>query len=74
MTVEGKTYDIAYFVAFCIEQYKVYSHTDGADVAELFDRYGVIAYLHDNFDVLHTQSSQWLMQEIDEYVKRKKKA
>lgn len=38
----------------------------------LFMQYGVDQYLIDNFDILHTQSSQWLMEEIDEYIKRGK--
>lgn len=39
---------------------------DGADVAHLFFEKGVASYLLDNFEVLHTQSRQWLMEEIDD--------
>ena len=39
----------------------------------LFVQYGVDQYLVDNFDILHTQSYQWLMEEIDEFIKRAKK-
>lgn len=62
--------DKSYFVAFCIEQYKAAKGMDGADVAQLFFQKGVASYLADNFDVLHTQSRQWLMEEIDEYLKQ----
>lgn len=62
--------DKSYFVAFCIEQYKAAKGMDGADVAQLFFQNGVASYLADNFDVLHTQSRQWLMEEIDEYLKQ----
>ena len=43
----------------------------GSETIKLFDQKGVTSYLADHFDVLHTQSAQWLMQEIDEYVKNK---
>lgn len=62
--------DKSYFVAFCIEQYKAAKGMDGADVAQLFFQKGVASYLADNFDVLHSQSRQWLMEEIDEYLKQ----
>ena len=64
--------DIAYFLSFCIEQYKRHISTSGSDVMALFVQYGVDQYLMDNFDILHTQSYQWLMEEIDEYIKRAK--
>ena len=64
--------DIAYFLSFCIEQYKKYIGTSGNDVMSLFEQYGVDKYLTDNFEILHTQSKQWLMEEIDEYIKRAK--
>ena len=64
--------DIAYFLSFCIEQYKRHISTSGSDVMELFVQYGVDIYLINNFEILHTQSSQWLMEEIDEYIKQVK--
>lgn len=46
--------DISYFIAFCIEQYKVAKVMDGADVAKLFFEKGIAEYLSNNFEVLHT--------------------
>lgn len=43
---------------------------DGADVARLFFESGVASYLSDNFEVLHTQSRQWLMEEIDDMLQQ----
>lgn len=65
--------DKFYFVAFCIEQYKNVKKLDGADVANLFFSSGVVAYLYDNFMVLHTQSWQWLIEEIDDFLSKKQK-
>lgn len=63
--------DKSYFVAFCIEQYKAAKGIDGAPVAQLFFQTGVASYLADNFEVLHTQSHQWLIEEIDEYLQNR---
>ena len=66
--------DIAYFLSFCIEQYKQHISTSGSDVMALFVQYGVDQYLVNNFDILHTQSYQWLMEEIDEFIKQAKES
>lgn len=60
-----KDNDITYFVAFCIEQYKNAKGMDGAKAASLFFSSDVVSYLAENFNVLHTQSRQWLIEEID---------
>ncbi len=64
--------DIAYFVSFCIEQYKMHLGVSGSEVMDLFDMYGVTGYLADNFDVLHTQGHDWLMSEIDGFIKNRR--
>lgn len=67
-----KELDIAYFISFCIEQYKVHISANGNEVMNLFDKYGVMEYLFDNFEILHTQSRQWLLEEIDDFIRQKK--
>lgn len=57
--------DRLYFVSFCIEQYKQHAGISGEQAAELLFRSGIAEYLNDHFVVLHTQSRQWLMEEID---------
>ena len=37
--------DIAYFLSFCIENYKTYVGMPGDAVMDLFDKYGVSEYL-----------------------------
>jgi len=61
--------DKSYFVTFCIEQFKEYRGISGSEASELIFSTGISDYLYDNFEVLHTQSSQWLMEEIDERLK-----
>lgn len=67
-----KELDTLFFVSFCMEQYKKHIETTGGSVADLFDRYGVVDYLYENYEVLHTQGSQWLMVEIDEFIKERR--
>lgn len=50
-------FDRAYFVSFCIEQYKHHAGISGEESAERLFRTGIADYLNDNFEVLHTQSS-----------------
>lgn len=45
----------------------------GTEVAQLFFETGVASYLVDNFEVLHTQSRQWLIEEIEEILERRAK-
>lgn len=71
--ITNRELDIVYFISFCIEQYKVRIFASGAEVMDLFDKYGVTEYLAENFVVLHTESHKWLMEEIDEFINQRKK-
>lgn len=62
--------DRSYFLAFCIEEYKKAKDMTGTEVAALFFDKGVSEYLTCHFDVLHTQSRQWLTEEIDDFLER----
>lgn len=67
-----KDKDIALFVAFCIEEYGATKGMVGEQVLDLFVHYGVTDYLCQCFEPLHTQGRQWLMDEIDEFIKIRK--
>ncbi|MBE6275406.1 MAG: DUF3791 domain-containing protein [Bacteroides sp.] len=64
--------DVAYFISFCIEQYKNIKGIDGAEVVETFAKYGVMDYLSNHFEILHTQSKQWILEDIEEYIETRK--
>ena len=66
--LKDKELDIAYFLSFSMEQYRNKHNMSGEEVATLFEQYGVLPYLEDNFEVLHTQGHRWLMDEIDEWI------
>lgn len=64
--------DIAYFISFCIEQYKNEKSLTGTEAMLLLDKYKVLDYLSEHYEVLHTQGRQWLMEEIDEFIRIRK--
>lgn len=41
------------------------------EVSKLFDKSGVLSYLDENEEVLHTQGRNFILGKIDEYLKTK---
>ena len=72
-TMSKKDKDIAMFVAFCIEQYAKAKGMATDDVVNLFEQYGIAEHFCEFYEVLHTQGGQWLVEEIDEMIKRRKR-
>lgn len=64
--------DIAYFISFCVEQYKTEKRLTGAEALSLLSSYGVLKYLNEHYEILHTQSRQWIMADIDEFIQFRK--
>ena len=67
--MDKRNQDIAYFISFCIEQYKVEKGMSGSEVVALFSVYGIMEYLAEHWEILHTQSRQWIVEDIDEYIR-----
>ncbi len=67
-----RTNDISLFLAFCIEQYKQRHHMSGEQAMQELDQYGVLEYLEECYAPLHTQSAQWIMEDIDEFIEKRK--
>ena len=65
--------DKATFVSFCIEQYAKAKGISTEEVVNLFEQYGISEHFCKFYDVLHTQGGQWLIEEIDEMINRRKK-
>ena len=57
------------FIVFCIESYKAHRSLTGRQVYELFSRYGVLDYLREFYDVLHTTGYQYIDHDIDEFLR-----
>ena len=56
------------FILFDEEQYKLEKSLNGEDVARLFERYDVWNYLYTCYKVLHTTGTQYIINDIAEYL------
>lgn len=65
--------DTTYFISFCIEQYMNAKGINEDEVIATFSEYGVFDYLKDYFEVLHTQSRQWIVADLEEFINNRKK-
>ena len=70
--MDKKKQDVDYFLSFCIEQYKNAHHLSGGEAMEILHGYGVMDYLVEHYETLHTQSRQWLLEDIDEFISIRK--
>lgn len=59
------------FVTFFIEQYKKFKGISGEDAMQLMSDAGVLDYLAEHYDILHLESHNWLLKEIDKMVETK---
>lgn len=69
---ENHSAPVLLFLSFCIENYKDYKNLSIEETLLLFNQYGVVDYLEDVFDTLHTQGKDYIMSEIDEYINNRK--
>ena len=70
--MDKRNQDIAYFISFCIEQYKSEKGLSGSKAVALLSEYGVLEYLAEHWEILHTQSHQWIIEDIDEFIRTRK--
>jgi len=64
--------EIINFKAFCLERYKHAHGMSGKEVLRLFKHYGVMDYIRDFYDVLHSFGYQYIVQDIDEFIEVRK--
>lgn len=67
----SKTLD---FKVFCFEAYKAHYKLKGWETMDLFKKYNVFTYLTSCYDVLHTTGREYIIEDIDIYIKTRKKA
>lgn len=70
--MDKRKQDIAYFLSFCIEQYMNEKRLNRDEALTLMTEFRVLDYLTEHFEILHTQSRQWIIEDIDEYIKERK--
>lgn len=66
MSKEGK------FLVYCTEQYKSAKGMNGMQVSELFNKYKVWDYIYSCFEALHTTGENYIIEDIDLYIKTRR--
>lgn len=56
------------FLIYCMERYRHFKELSGADVAKIFDEYGIYGYISKYFESLHTMGDYCIVQDIDDYI------
>lgn len=51
---------------------KIIKEFSGEEAARILDENGILDHLAEYYDVLHTQSAQWLVKEMDDIIAGKK--
>lgn len=60
------------FIVFCIEQYRLRNNQPSAGVLAMFQNLKVDKFLTRNFEVLHSQSTEYILREIDLFITKHK--
>ncbi|MDE6512944.1 MAG: DUF3791 domain-containing protein [Muribaculaceae bacterium] len=68
MSIAAHNDAIAYFLSFCIELYKNAHSISGEEASRILGDSGALEFLAANHEVIHTQSPQWILEEIEEYL------
>jgi len=58
------------FIMYCIETYKGRKNLDGKTTYQKFKESGTIEYIDSNYSALHTFGDEYLVWNIDEYLKK----
>ena len=64
--------EILKFKLFCVEMYKLKYNLTGKEVIDLFNKYDVLNFIEDIYDVLHTLSDDIIVSDINEYINNSK--
>jgi hypothetical protein len=59
-------------VIFCLEEYRKELNINGEEAIEVFENYNVFKFLEEYYEVLHTQSMKYIIDEIKEFIRQRK--
>ncbi|GHV64124.1 hypothetical protein FACS1894199_01630 [Bacteroidia bacterium] len=61
------------FTVFAIEEYRHRKGLDGKTAIGLLEKSGLLQYIEDFFDVLHSYGTEYLIADFDDYLKNRKR-
>lgn len=67
------THDEFEFFTYCLENYALAKGLTGLQAFALLKRYDADDFLIDHYDLLHTQGTGYVMDELDRFIQRRKK-
>jgi hypothetical protein len=56
------------FIIFCLEHYRHFRQVSAMEALLSFRKTGVFQYLVDGYEVLHTQSRDYIVRDIDDFI------
>jgi hypothetical protein len=59
------------FIVYCLEEYKSAEKLSGKAVIDLFNRFCVIDYIRSHYEALHTTGRQYIVDDINLYIKER---
>lgn len=59
------------FLIYCTEQYRSAKNMTGKEVAKLFTTYNVWDYIYSCFEALHTTGENYIIEDIDLYIRER---
>ena len=65
--------DVFEFYTYCLENYALRKHISGMRSWVTFKETGADEYVIDNYDLLHTQVMDYILEEIQRYINMRKK-
>ncbi|MDO5582026.1 MAG: DUF3791 domain-containing protein [Planctomycetia bacterium] len=63
----------ARFMIYCLERYRFARQLSGKEVIALFRQYKILEYLMNFYPVLHITGDQYIINDIDEYIREQQK-
>jgi len=56
--------NVTKFIVYCVEIYKTAKKLNGKQVTQLFTQHGILEYLADCYDALHTTGREYIIEDI----------
>ena len=60
------------YLVFAAEQYRFAKGLTGAQLVDLFERYGVAKFILDSFELFHIESEKNMIAAVDEFIENQK--
>ena len=60
------------FKVFCLENYREIKKLSAKETLQVFTMYNVFGFLNETFEILHTQSTTYILDSISTYIKHKR--